>query len=601
MANYQWTPPQDGHFHLGRDFGLTPDRGKLNVLQAYGSLAEAIRPDRPLKDGLSQFYRRWREGLNRSDADFLKLAIAVAQSNECVWRGHDQDFFDIYTGPEGQGNGHYCFSRMPIVMPYGRYLINYHVDVPSAEYIGAGTHPFYGPRILQSTEWEECPPDQWLGDKVTPAIRSVNWGVRGNSGYHEALRMRKMCYKGASAASMTAGYMRSSFGSWFGGTASLLDELVGREVSGDVVEAVGSTPTKFGQIAGFRVGRFCLGAIGWQLGSGNVEHIEIDDGFAGLGAIPGYGFQSAPKMTIGGIKCENGVTAGRGEVLGTIPLYLVGQFGIDVGMIWACNNGQLCDAMIVVDPRTTDGARQASHLKIGEFTQKGYDSVLHDISRQGEWHNHGAYEGTSLEYHAKGSGTCVVGRQEQLSFRPVGGTQRLGMADAFIDADRALGKPVYPFYVPISPSAVPPVTPPVTPPPVVVDPPPVTPPTGSPRFAGGPYTTNATSWVPAKVDGVTKIVITDFTPANSGGGKIIGTGAGKPFVQLSKAEYGMKAGLLYYDGKVVSDNTVPFTAGKKVAKVVLTFPTPINVLGLFQTDPAQGGAQLGTYGKVEIW
>lgn len=476
----------------------------------------------------------WLESQGWSQAEVLNLYEFNAAWNDAFLRGCG--YFSenpVYSNLTG--------ARLNIIAPHGAFRVNYPCLFNQGNYQGQGAGNYSG-ASGQSTGGTGIYIDHgsWMTARSPErfCLKSITWGLE--SGYAECFTVSGFRFEGGKTGSVhDPSYISAGMGIWDSGEASKVESCYAFGFNSYGFMNVRGTPSRFDQCSAFSNGIFGFGLIGNDLSTVTITGPSGDDNGALIGVRSGYGRPSGATVTVIGAKSESGKrTPYRKQKL--FDGQGAGNWTITGAWVHAID-GPEC--VIACDFQTYNGQIDVSGLR-----HDGY-SVALKLTSNGATTTY-ASPGNVTPYSFIAKETGVVFQSRVLT--PSGGT--------------------------------PPVTPPVEPP--------VTPPAGT-KFSGGPYSvTSSTFNVVVNVSGVTVVNLTGFKATNLNWGRVIGTGAGGPSLQVGTDGY------WYWNG--AKQTSWPKVVAGTAKDYSLTLPSAVTVSCLFQTDPSQGGAALCTVTKVEL-
>lgn len=512
---------------------------KIHLPTVYGSSYEDANKTVLQKYGTAyQTKLQWAWGnwkfRGLTAAQFEALPVTAAEVNDAAW---------TQEAPNNLASG-YQNTYTQAILPKGKFTSPVMMNIPRGGMIGEGCFSYNGQGGDQgqvATEFVML--DNWIGSGERRLFQTPNADRTDNYAYNECFTIEGIRLTGP--AKFGDGINRIG---WFikrPGSATWLNQIQANGFQRGFVNVDG-VPVTYGTITAFNNEFAGFSAAGTALATITIISLEGDGNARLLEAVPGYGAAAGGKMNIGLLKCEDGVTAGV-PVRNQIAAYLEGQYNVNIGIVNFSNKAPANpEAMFVVNPTLGDGANQKSLLR-AQVSGFGYTNLLKNKVTGSTWTLDEDYAAGEFRHYASGD-----------------------IMDTKCPEIVKVG------------STTPPVDPPVQPPPGT-------------KFSGGPYVMNTGTFkvdlTASPVAGVTQVVLTNLKCSSLAWGRILGTGSGKPSLQIGTDGY------FYFAGSKVAGS--PKVTVNVAGTYTLTIPSS-TITCLFQTDPNQGGAQMGTLEKLEL-
>ena len=503
------------------------DAGKT-VLQKYGTAYQTK---------LQWAWGNWKfRGLTA--AQFEALPVTNAEINNAAW---------TQEAPNNLASG-YLNTYVQAILPKGRFPVTATLQLPRGGMIGESCFSYNGSGGDQGQVATELVMQDgtgssaWIGaGSERRTVQSPNPDYVGNLGYNECPTVMGVLLTGprkkGDGITRIGWYLKKL------GSTSFLNQLQANGFNKGFVNIDG-VPVVYGTIRAFE-----CDIAGWS-GEGTwgaditIIKLETDGCGRAFQLVKSADGGNAGGTLKIGLKVEDGVTAGIASP-GTIAGWLEGQYCVDVFLNSSYQNGVKPQHLFVVNPTLGGGANQASLLTV-QGKGYGYGNILKNMVTGSEWTGPGDYAAYRFEHYAAND-TLTTGCP---TIKKVGG-----------------------------------VTPPVDPP---VDP--VPPTTGTTTVWPGGNVTATTVVHLATPITTTKVTVTNLKTTALSYGRLLGTGPGKPSIQL------YPDGFFWYNNAKVS--TSKLTSGVAWSGV-LTVPST-TFTDVWQTDPAQGGAIVCTCDKVVL-
>lgn len=474
----------------------------------------------------------WLESLGWSQAEVLGLYEFCAAWNDAFWRGNG--YFSespIYSNITG--------TRCNIIAPHGAYRLNFPCLVNQGTYEGQGAGEYSG-SPNQSTGGTGLYIDHstWMNTRAPErfCLKSANWGT---DTYTECCTIKGFRFEGGRTNMIhDPSFVSAGVGMFDSGEASSIQSCYAFGFNTDGFMTVRGTPGSFAWCSSFSNGRYGFGMIGNDLSTTTFIGCSGDDNNFLYGVESGFGRPGGGTTTVLGNKSESGKRT---------PSRKQGLFKGVGAVNFICNGASLdstdgTTTAVEVDFQTYNG-----QVDISGIRQNGIPNALKLTAK-----------GVTKTYLSPGNITPY---------------SYVATEAGLIWSSRTL---------PISGSTTPPVDPPVQPPPGT-------------KFSGGPYVMNTGTFkvdlTASPVAGVTQVVLTNLKCSSLAWGRILGTGSGKPSLQIGTDGY------FYFAGSKVAGS--PKVTVNVAGTYTLTIPSS-TITCLFQTDPNQGGAQMGTLEKLEL-
>lgn len=546
------------------DAGLRADQ-KSMMIRNLPAIATAAVPIDKAKAMFPAFYA-YLKSKGWDDGKFLNLSCASAFAGQAVWSNHDQ----AWTAP--------CVSRIGVYFGQGDWLVSYPIPKAHGQYIGEGPQTMYYNNWAATCfkPWH----DNWQGDTDKPrcSMLSTSWGIEGNGGYTEGSSVDKIGFVGNNSGWWNSAYEEHGLCLWDEGEVTSDGIIYARDHNGYGVLNARGTPFTCKQLSVFTNALGGLGLIGCELNTMNLGTISGDDNPALIVQRAGYGRGSGGAISFALGKCESGKrTPNKGQIVlwQRDPSYSI----INVNVSQMDMNGPFVDAAFVMNTKAASGGQILTCLG----RAWNFRTIVHDVANKKRWAG-GAYVPFHFTWSSMGGGKLVDHTTaQQVPATAVNASDRLGLVPNNGTFDYVNGLPVYDIT-----GGTPPVQPPITPVPPVD--PPVPPPGGSTTvWSGGSVSATTVVHLVTPIT-TTKVTVTNLKTTALSYGRLLGTGAGKPSIQL------------YPDGFFYLNNA-KVSASKVVSGVawsgVLTVPST-TFTDVWQTDPAQGGAIVCTCDKVVL-
>lgn len=595
-------------FHLGRDFGIDETKAQVRLRDAY-TLAQALAK-------YPKFFEH-ENATGHNDEWCLDCSEVFAGVEHLKWLTHD--------GPMTAPNQ----SRAAIDFPACDFYVTNAISFAQGRYIGTGPNNYYprqgGTRFLI---WHE----RWKGDAVRNGIQTITNGNTSVSGYLEGARIqgfkvdarREACPTGVTSYAGTF---------WDMGSSSFIDQLFARGGLTGGWCFVRGTPASVGTISSFENVGPAVDMIGTDLSTINIFTLECDDNSTAFRVRAGYGRPGGGALNVSLLKAECGKRGKSGQII----LDSHGATCANFGVIQMDHDQERVDAAFVMDTRNSSNPAQAyiAMVKVGMMRGWNYDLLLQHIDKQEAWVSPGDYRPITFAWD---SDNGITNSNRSLAKIPHKATERLGVqtwnGTGWVPAfDRQAGTPKY---VNTWQGGGAPVPPPVactgwtagawsawsacvngqqsrtrtvtatpagctgTPPnkPIEVETqactmPPQ--PAWTTIWSGGNVLVGTSLPINPPVT-ATKVKITDLIIASTYNlanyGRVVGTGAGKPSLQLHQNGY-----FIFNNVRCASTNAATVTKGVKWSGEV-TIPSSA-ISCAWQTNVGQHGALVCSCAKLE--
>lgn len=486
-----------------------------------------------------------------------------------------------------------------VLIPQGRYLTNMNVPFPRAGLDGTGTFAYYGTGGDQGYYTTELVmTEQWIDrfdEQIVLGSPNLHYPAGEFNSYNEGYEVTRIRLTGPGPISDGRRRIGIAFGRsgetscWHLIKSDYFDiGILAREG----VPMAGGVCSVFGnRIAGFA-------GLGCAMASMSIDVISGDRNGSLIRLADGYGKHGGGNLDIKLAKGEDANPQGGGKYGSQIIAWLAGQFHVTIANVRPSCDQRLNDAMFVVDPvihLKPDWGQQGSYLRAsGQGFH--YNTLLHNLSAQTRRVARPDYKSWAFEWYAEEDRFATNAPGDWIP--KAAGSAPLASLDRNPNTGQAIGTWNDATGSPArvdnlgteAPAPTPepgPTQPPVEPP----TEPPTNPVPGARKYKGGPFNVDRPTFsVPVSVPRVTKAVIT-LRADTFNYGRILGTGQSQPSLQL------YPDGHLYYDHKRVS--AAKLVKGQ-MQTVEVALPD-ITVTCLFQTDPSQGGAQLGLFESIELF
>lgn len=598
-----------------KSHGIDPnlDRGR-KVKDLYQGNVATIKANMPW------LFRRYTEYHQWNESKILSLsAYQGAMANE-VWRGH-ADF--PFTTP-------YCNSRIGILMGSGEFIVNFPLPRAHGQYKGDGPQQhWYGGNNNNwaATVIRMCPKAEWLGSDLHEmnCMQSTSWGLEGNESYTEGGSVDGVCFLGNNASWYDPSYTESGLACWDDGESTENGRVRANNFNGYGIKIVRSTPGTFRNISAFTNALAGIGLIGTELNTINLGTITGDDNPALIVQKAGYGRGAGGIVTLNLGKSESGKrTPNKGQILIWQQSPCVGILNINAAQC-DMNFADVHSPIVLNSYPGSDGQAQVVTGCVKFWNAK---ALIHDIGykRDYPW---GVYRPVHFSYTSCEGGVLTdVSTRKAIPSRAVNASARLGTVPTGSDFNYANGTPVYTMGTP--PSQPTPVactgwtagawsawsacvngqqtrtrtvtatpagctgTPPNKP--TEVETQACLAPAWTTIWPGGNVLVGTSLPINPPVT-ATKVKITDlivsptYNLANYG--RVLGTGAGKPSLQLHQNGY-----FIFNNVRCASTNAATVTKGVKWGGEV-TIPSSA-ISCAWQTDPGQHGALVCSCAKMEV-
>lgn len=544
----------------------------------------------------------------------LNVREFAAAHNDAVWANDDA------IGVVNYANG--CGSRCNVNWPAGVFRVDIELLQPQGAITGQGTQGW------KLDSWPMKPGGTtliydragWDGDKDKRyLIRDMTWGKVDNFGYTEGAQLHQVKILGGGTGLYDPTQHFSAIGAWKRGEVSTISDVFVYECNDYAIELRGEFHATFetSRVSCFLNGRAGIGIIG----GGHVQGymLSFDDNPACFEAIPDEkgSIGNGTTISVDGIKFETGKTAGRPYSRG--QRLLIGEGWVQFfcsGLTFSRVNS-VPHSLIEIKP--TDNISFVQLVGTSWFS-KPY-ALLHDrTAKTLTLMDEGEYQGRVNDFYWRSDVGVVSSSGVALKVIPQTCDGMLAPLERDPMTGQAKGtwsgcQPAFSHTQPVAWEGGP-----VIPPPdpckcgewgpwgeckdnvqtrirvctgnCIGDETKQTQDCGAPpsniKFSGGPWDVNSsTYWIPLEITKVSKATII-FSPRSLNYGRILGTGKGLPSLAIYPDGY------LYFDGKRVSNKKS--IIGKK--NTIIAKLPEINVIGLFQTDPSQGGACQGLYDQI---
>lgn len=440
------------NFNLEEDFGVNRTNAHLK-LTALGLSTQEI------KNKFASFFGWWTFGGRRTEADFMKHSNVTAAHWTAVWNGHAANFDTS------------CQSRTNVILPHGILPFTYPMLWCMGTVQGQGTGAFYSNgstpstgSIAQGGTNLTIDFDGWLGDPGKPKdlLQSFNVGIPGGSvAYHESAYLDNVRFVGGNGGTPDPKYAANGARVWKIGETTSMGRVFFEGFNGRAIILEGATPINIENLSVFHNKIAGIEALGTWGASINIGVLSGDDNGVMMLVRPGTGQagssqvdEAGGNINIGLVKnewmnkAENAQHLWRGQPIMDIE----GQFNVNIGSVWASGAGGRVDALFVVKPYLTTGARQSSLLNVNTIRGNNYEACLQVIDGSNTRHymSPGNYTAYGFRYNSYGSG--IFKSDMPLTKVRSNATQRLGWikGTGTFDRSTATGKPAYSYTTGIS-------------------------------------------------------------------------------------------------------------------------------------------------------
>lgn len=295
-------------FHMERDGGVKWNECAADIGSIY-TITQA-------KATFGSFYTRYMaEGQvdpvtypNHTDANFLKINEYSATWNNYVWAGHAADNIDPQTGKLKP-----CQSRTNIEGGAGNYNIDYHLDYAFGHYKGQGSSvSYHGGTVQQGSTSLVLDVANWVDNPKNMSIFiGATWGREDLSSYQEAFVLSDVRLIGSKSSEFYNPAIESSgILTWDPGSVSKIENVFAEDFNTAGLHCVRGTCLSVENCTWFRNN---LAGV-WLQGGGmhNFYGVqEFDENPTCFYVSPGHSRDGGSTFECTYTKTESGIAAGR--------------------------------------------------------------------------------------------------------------------------------------------------------------------------------------------------------------------------------------------------------------------------------------------------
>lgn len=235
---------------------------------------------------------------------FRQLREFDACYNDAVWRAHPVSYTLA------------CQSRSDILVPPGRFKVNFPLMIAHGRYVGAGSSRFYAngsnPQgstelVIDRTWW--CGPSVAAGTSYN-CMQSNTWGDNSAYGYDESAYIGSFRLVGDMVNWTNPTYHSSGIAIWDAGETQMVENCYLDFWNDHGIELVRGTPATVINCSMFTNGRYGICGVGGALNTYRIYGPSGDgNGLALVGSIDDYEYPGANRVaggnwTISGAKVE---------------------------------------------------------------------------------------------------------------------------------------------------------------------------------------------------------------------------------------------------------------------------------------------------------